>query len=243
MSPQEASQFGIASVDRHGGIEEFIEKPQSMAELPTGHRVLASMGIYVFETAFLDAVLRRDAFSTCSRHDFGADILPALISSARTYAYRFTGRDSGRDAYWRDVGTPAAYWRAHLELLDGSASLRLNDPDWPLPVAGRAPRFTAQQPRSLIADGCDISGTVHRSVLFSDVQVAPGASIESSVVLPGAAVGRNCRLNGVVVDSHCRIPDGVVIDARRQFGGGGNPQEPVVVTPEDFVPDLARSIA
>jgi glucose-1-phosphate adenylyltransferase len=245
----EASQFGILSVDRHGRIDRFVEKPQTLDQLPGGDPVLASMGIYVFDTDFLSDVLRRDAFSSESRHDFGGDILPSLIRDARVFAYPFGDCDGNRPAYWRDVGTPAAYWRAHLELLDSSPSLLLDDAQWPLPAARGVPKLTARpgrdgsDERSLVADDCVVGGTVRRSVLFSGVKVSQGALVENAVILPGAVIGRDCRLRGVIVDSECRVPDGTVIDHAWRGRASYEAAEPVVVTAEDFSSELVSSCA
>jgi glucose-1-phosphate adenylyltransferase len=248
----EASQFGIVSVDRRGRMDRFIEKPKTVDELPDRDRVLASMGIYVFDTDFLADVLRRAAISRQSRHDFGGDILPNLVSDTSVFAYPFRGRDGGQPTYWRDVGTPAAYWRAHLELLDSSPSLRLDDSLWPLPAAGRAPKLTACHARSngeagvdrsLVADDCVIGGTVRRSVLFSGVHVDERTLIEDSVILPGAVVGRSCRLHGVIVDSDCRVPDGMVIQSARRGRVSEEREEPIVITAENLSADLAYSCA
>ncbi|HZD52705.1 MAG TPA: sugar phosphate nucleotidyltransferase [Woeseiaceae bacterium] len=251
IDARDADQFGILSLDRQGRIDRFIEKPKTVDERPPGDTLLASMGIYVFDADFLSRVLHRDAFSTTSRHDFGGDILPSLLRKARVFGYPFLDRAENGSAYWRDVGTPAAYWRAHLELLDASPSLRLDDPGWPLPAGAGRPRMVRYPARtsagkdftrSLVAEGCEVSGTVHRSVLFSGARVAQGAIVESSVVLPEAVVGRNCRLSGVIVDGHCRIPDGTVISAA-SWRDGAEHVEPVVLAAEDFVPERAYSYA
>lgn len=96
---------------------------------------------------------------------------------------------------------------------------------------------------SLIAGGCEVEGAVHRSVLFPDVRVSTGSRITRSVVLPGAIIGRNCRISDAIVESHCRVPDGSVIDASWRGGTGGNPGEPVVVTADDFTPELIYAYA
>jgi len=135
----EASQFGVLSVNSEDKIDRFVEKPKTLADLPQQDTVLASMGIYVFEAEFLVRVLRRDAASRTSSHDFGGDILPSLLRASRLYAYRFMTDNGRKPGYWRDVGTPAAYWRAHLELLDETPSLSLDDAFWPLPSVSGAP--------------------------------------------------------------------------------------------------------
>jgi glucose-1-phosphate adenylyltransferase len=245
---EDAHQFGILTVDRIGRIERFVEKPKTLEELSGGSsRVLGSMGIYVFDTDFLAEVLRRDAFSNRSRHDFGGDILPSVIRDAAVFAYPFRGPDGDEPAYWRDVGTPAAYWRAHMELLGPSPRLRLDDPAWPLTSAGDTLRLAVRDAGSdhtgtvvdsLVASGCEIRGTVRRSVLFSGVAVSDGADVADTVVLPGAIIGRNCRLRRAIVDSGCRIPDGMIIDSSWRGAFPAGREDPVVVTAEDVSENL-----
>ena len=87
------------------------------------------MGIYIFNRNHLVDVLRRDAENEASSHDFGNDILPALIGKAKVFAYPFGGK-GGRvtqDRYWRDVGTLDAYYEANMALLEAGS------PDGPVP--------------------------------------------------------------------------------------------------------------
>jgi glucose-1-phosphate adenylyltransferase len=218
----EAAQFGILTAATDGRIDRFVEKPRTRAEIPGGDRghVLASMGIYVFDAAVLSRALRLDALSATSRHDFGCDVLPRLIRDADACAWTFRAADGVHPAYWRDIGTVEAYWRAHMELLDPARSVQLDDPAWPLPVAGAAPRMVVSDAgkrpgpasRSLIAATCAANGTVERSVIFDGAEIRRGSEIVDAVILPGAVVGAGCRLRGVIVDSGCRVPDGTVID-------------------------------
>jgi glucose-1-phosphate adenylyltransferase len=222
---EEAHEFGVMSIDARGRIDRFIEKPKTRAELPDAgaSRVLASMGIYVFDTDLLARALRLDALAVGSRHDFGADVLPRLIRHADAFAYPFR-QAHGQPAYWRDIGTIGAYWRAHMELTDASPRMLLDDRDWPLPAIGGAPETIARRSdagrqtveSSLVAADCAIGGTVQRSVLFRGVEVQAGAEVQDAVVLPGAVIGRGSRLRGVIVDSGYRVPDDTVIDRSEQ---------------------------
>lgn len=236
---QEAREFGVLSVDRTGRIDRFVEKPKTLRELPEpdASHVPASMGIYVFEAEFLAHVLRLDALNPASSHDFGADILPRLIRESEAYAYRFAALDGG-SAYWRDIGTIAAYWRAHMELLEPSSPLRLDDPDWPLPASGSARAICtdgnhAAAVQSLIARHATIRGRVRRSVLFEGVEIQRGADVADSVVLPNAVVEAGCRLRGVIVDSGCRVPRGTVLDRSLDGALRAARLQPAVLTADD----------
>jgi len=208
------------------------------------------MGIYVFDSTFLARTLQKDAFSNRSSHDFGKDILPSVLHQARVYAYSFNEGSSGT-SYWRDVGTPAAYWRANLELLDDAPGLQLDDTAWPLRCAGRTPALThcfansdaEARSRSIVADHCAVGGILRRSVLFNGVHVADGSVVDSSVLLPGSAVGRNCHLFGVIVDSDCRVPDGTVIGGREPGITACHRSEPIIVTARDFAPVTLHACA
>jgi glucose-1-phosphate adenylyltransferase len=254
---EDAHQFGVLTIDDHGRIDRFVEKPKTRAEVPEAHRdhVLASMGIYVFDADLLGRALRLDALARASKHDFGGDVLPRLIRAGDAFAFPFRGPDGVKPAYWRDIGTIEAYWRAHMELLGRTPSVRLDDSDWPLlPAAGRAPsmlaeRFAAAWPGaggSLIAGACTVSGTVRRSVVFDGAEIRRGAEVTDAVILPGAVVEAGCRLRGVIVDSGCHVAEGTVID---RSAGGTVPLErlePIVLTDdvdaESFVPGGACAL-
>lgn len=84
-------QLGVVEADSSGRIEGFEEKPEHPRPVPGNpSKVLASMGIYVFNAEALFQAVTRDA-QTCSGHDFGRNILPSLVHSQKVYAYRFPG--------------------------------------------------------------------------------------------------------------------------------------------------------
>jgi glucose-1-phosphate adenylyltransferase len=219
----QASQFGVASIDHADRIVRFQEKPCQPEPLPgRPDRVLASMGIYLFDREFLGRLLKQDAFAQTSGHDFGRDLIPRLISKADVFAYPYTDDAAVGGGYWRDVGTVPAYWRAHMELLDGVAGFGLDDANWPVRSADgplEDKRFRARAfgqsdhiVNSLLADGCEVDqASVHRSVLCSNVTVAPHARLSNAVVLPNAVIGRDCCLVDVIVDAGVRVPEGTVI--------------------------------
>jgi glucose-1-phosphate adenylyltransferase len=223
----QATGFGVMAVDEQDQIVSFLEKPKDPPGIPgQPDLALASMGIYVFDTAFLMDALRLDAADPNSSHDFGRDVIPAIVRGGKAVAHRFAQscvRSSERaEAYWRDVGTVDAYWQANIDLTDFTPALDLFDRDWPIWTYGEITppaKFIhdegerrGQAISSLVSGGCIISGTsIRRSLLFTGVHTHSYASIEAAVVLPYAQIGRRARLRNVVIDRGVRIPDGLVV--------------------------------
>jgi len=246
-SIETARAFGVMSVDEQCRVMAFQEKPDHPQPIPgNSERALASMGIYIFNTDFLCEQLKADADESASSHDFGKDIIPAAIEKYRVSAYSFRDKNTGAQAYWRDVGTIDAFWEANMELVGLSPELNLYDDEWPiwtyqeqLPPAKFI--FDNDERRgmaldSMVSGGCIISGaTVRRSLLFSNVYVHSYAVVEDCVVLPNVSIGENCQLRKVVVDEGCVIADGMVIGENRQQDEARfyvSPQGVVLVTPE-----------
>src|SRR4051812_16729577 len=84
-----AGALGVMEVDGDDRIIGFEEKPKHPKEIPDrpGY-AMGSMGVYVFDAAFLYAELVADAADPTSNHDFGKDILPKLVQrGASIYAH------------------------------------------------------------------------------------------------------------------------------------------------------------
>ena len=233
VSLEDAKSFGVMTVDDDFRVLSFDEKPASPKPMPgTPDIALVSMGNYVFNTDFLFRKLEEDAADRASSHDFGHDIIPSIIGGHPVFAYPFLDPDTGRQPYWRDVGTIDAFWEANMELVSVEPELNLYDSDWPIRTYHRqlpSAKFVFQDPGregkaldSVVSAGCVISGSaVVNSLLFSSVRVHSYGRIESSVLLPEVEVGRRCRIRRAVIDRGCRIPEGTIIgedpaaDARR----------------------------
>jgi glucose-1-phosphate adenylyltransferase len=233
----EATAFGVMHIDPQRRILQFLEKPAEPPSMPGKPGIaLASMGVYVFDADYLYETLKEDSANPVSDHDFGKDIIPAMVARGEALAHPFemscVRSTMEATSYWRDVGTVDAYWQANLDLCDPLPELDMYDAEWPiwtyqeqLPPA----KFVHDEDgrrghavESLVSGGCIVSGArVRRSVLFSSVHLHSYATVEESVLLPQVDVGQRCELRRVVVDKACQIPAGMRIgldaaeDARR----------------------------
>ncbi|MDY5986877.1 MAG: glucose-1-phosphate adenylyltransferase [Lachnoclostridium sp.] len=201
---KEASRFGIMNTDETGRIVEFEEKPAN----PKSN--LASMGIYIFNWKLLRKMLMADMKNPDSNHDFGKDIIPALLNDGKTlYAYKFKG-------YWKDVGTVDSLWEANMDLLDKNNELDLNDRTWKIYTEDTAtlPQYIgpdANIKRAFITQGCVIEGDVQNSVLFTGVKVGAGAKIIDSVLMPGVVVEEGAVITRALVADGVKIGKQAVV--------------------------------
>jgi len=222
MDRQLSREFGVIEVDKDWRIIGFQEKPEEPKTIPGDpEEILASMGVYVFNTEILVRRLIEDARSD-STHDFGKDIIPSMIGRDRIFAFDFKQGDQGGTGYWRDVGTIDAYFEANMDLISVSPQLNLYDPQWPI--------FTYQSPyppaktvleqegrmgtaiNSIISNGCIISGgSVKRSVLSPKVMVHSYAEVEDSILLEGVDIGRHAKIRKAIIDKDVQIPPGMGI--------------------------------
>jgi glucose-1-phosphate adenylyltransferase len=225
----ESKNYGVLTATEWNRVTRFTEKPANPDTLPARPgSILASMGIYVFNTRLLEETLAEDATHEASAHDFGKDILPDAIAAGRqVFAYPFQDVQTRAQNYWRDVGTVDAYYEANIELVHVKPELNIYDEDWPIWT------YQVQQPpakfildedgrrgtaiNSMVSGGCIISGAVVReSLLFSNVRVEEGTSIQRSMILPNAAIGRGCTITRAIIDEGCEVPEGTTIGVDRE---------------------------
>ena len=220
---EDGKRFGIVAVDDTERVTGFLEKPQDPPAMPgQPHMTLASMGIYVFDSDVMIKALEEDAAKPDSHHDFGKDIIPALIGQGRTYAYPFYDENKKSAKYWRDIGTIDAYYEAQMDLCQVNPEFNMYDPEGPLrtymPQAPPAKFVFAEDWRrgeaqdSLISQGCIVSGSeIRGSILCPNVRVHSFCTIEDSILMPGVRVGRHARIRKAIIDRDVEIPRGALI--------------------------------
>ena len=252
----DANRFGVVAIDESEQVTGFQEKPQNPSPIPGAPDLaLASMGVYVFNTDVLVRSLESDQGQT--KHDFGKDIIPALIHQSPVYAYRFYDENKKASKYWRDIGTLDAYYDANMDLCHVSPEFNLYDPEWPLrtyqPQAPPAKFVFAEPGRrcgqaldSVISPGCIVSGsTISGSVLCPNVRVHSFCEIEQSILMPGVRVGRHARIRRAIIDRDVLIPRGALIghnleEDRRRHTVTENGVVVVTADDEPFIAPLSE---
>ncbi len=200
----EASRFGIMSTDGEDRIFRFEEKP----EHPDSTK--ASMGVYVFSRRKLYDYLIADEQDQSSSHDFGKNIIPAMLQSGeKMYAFPF-------DGYWKDVGTIQSLWEANMDLLGEHPKLTLQDRGWRIYSRNdaRPPQYVGRSAlirNSVITEGCEIYGTVINSVMSAGVVVEKNAVVRDSVIFEDVVIKEDACVQYAIVDSKTEIGVGAKI--------------------------------
>lgn len=211
VSIEEASRFGILSLNDNNQILSFSEKPKH----PTSTN--ASMGIYIFKYKVLVDCLKHDAKNTLSSHDFGKDIIPYLLSkNKKLFAFPFHG-------YWKDVGTLSSLWKANMDLLDDSSTLDLYDEHSTFKIYSEDTKSLPQYigpnalvNNSIVNQGSIILGEVNHSVVFNDTLIEEGAFIKDCVIMPRAVIKKGAKIYKAIVSSDVIIDENRIINSEKK---------------------------
>jgi len=200
----QASRFGIMSVDEDFRITEFEEKPK----VPRSS--LASMGVYIFNWKNLKEHLEKDELDKTSANDFGKNIIPKMLAAGeKMYAYEFKG-------YWKDVGTIESLWEANMDILYPDIPIYLDDPLWKMYSRNNVlpPQYIGEDTvieDSYVSEGCIIEGKIRKSIIFPGVEIGKNAVIYHSIIMPNAIVHDGAVVEFSIVAPEAEIGEGARI--------------------------------
>ena len=212
ISKTEAKNKAVVTTDADGQVTKIEEKPES----PDHGTVSAE--IMVFSKESLLKALEATASERepqaeegdTGLGDVAEHLLPHMVKNMHVRTHPLT-------TYWRDMGRPEAYLRAHRELLRGDAKI-FNDTEWPMRTLGgdRGGAFVregATVENSFLAAGCDVAGTVRNSTLGQGVTVRAGAVVEDSVIFDDCVIEKDATVRTALVDTAVAIRAGATVGA------------------------------
>ena len=209
---KEASRFGILNTNPDSSIYEFEEKPAKPKSTN------ASMGIYVFNWKVLREALLADEEDPKSSNDFGKNIIPNLLRAGhKMMAYNF-------DGYWKDVGTIDSLWEANMELLGKEPEFQIRGESDKIYARNNALPSSyidasAKISNSFIAEGSEIYGTVHHSIISVGCTMGEDALVEDSVVMPGVVIESGAIVRHAILGENSTVCRNAVV------GGAFVPQD------------------
>jgi glucose-1-phosphate adenylyltransferase len=203
---EQAGRFGVVDIDKQKRVLKFTEKPDN----PVTN--LVNMGIYLFNPKVLKKFLVEDSHEPTSQHDFGKNVLPAIVR-ARAKIFAFPYQD-----YWVDVGTTQSYWKAHMDLLTVPPMYDIQKRNWIIHTRSeeQPPAYIhphALISNSLICDGCIIEPdvSINNSVISPGVVIKRGTKIEESIILTDTMIANDTTIRKAIIDKHVFIgPDSVI---------------------------------
>ncbi len=229
-----SKKYGVLVVDKDWRLVGFEEKPSKPTPMPGSDAYcLASMGNYSFFPQVLIEELAIDQRKETnndkaavaadphrfSSHDFGFDIIPAMLNRGRKiYVYNFDDNfilssDKNKQSYWRDIGDIDEFYHANMELLSPQPSLNLLNERWEIFTRVHSLMSSKVNGRSdiqdsIITNGCVIDkASIEKSILSYNVKVKEGTQIRDSFVMGNNEIGKDVSINKAIVDRGVYIPD------------------------------------
>ncbi len=204
-------EFGIVITREDGSIERFLEKPgwgQVFSDT-------INTGIYVLEPEIFERIPEGRAV------DFSSEVFPAALEAGEAlYGYV-------ADGYWEDVGTTAAYLKAHEDILDGKvqvdvAGFELRPGIW-VGKGSSVDALAQIESPSFIGENCTIDGGAvlgSYSTLGANTRVAERAEMRRSVIGENSYIGPAAHVEGAVLGRSCDLRVGARIEPGAVLGEG-----------------------
>ena len=192
---------------------------------PAGYRCL---NVFILRTELLLRIVEECAAH--NQHSFRRGVLQEMRERLHLHAWVWEG-------YAARISTIQSYYQRSMELLDPAQRAALFCPERPVYAKENdaPPTYidpTGQCVNSLIADGCDIQGSVRNCILFRGVRVEKDAVVENCILFKGTVVRRGAVLRHVIADKYVRVGEGVHL--------AGHADYPMVLAREAVLEDTAR---
>ncbi len=174
-----------------------------------------AFNIFLMRKSLLEYLIKNAAAH--GQHSFSRDILQPNVSNLKLVGYEATG-------FAEIIDSVQTYYKVSMSLLDRENRAQLFSKEAPIAtkISDNVPTLYGENGKasnSLLADGCEIEGTVENSLLFRGVVVERGAVVKNSILMQGTVVHANAELDSVITDKD------VTITAGRKLSG--DPSYPI----------------
>src|SRR5688500_18608555 len=231
---EDPSAYGVVDMDDAGRIQRFTEKPKR--EEATSNWINA--GTYIIEYQMLEHISEPqllDAIPQGRPNSVEYGLFPTLLTEGKPlYGYR-TG------AYWMDIGTPAKYLQAHVDLLSGRLKRSLapegelfTDNVWvgqaceihkgarltgPIVLGSgcRVDEGAGVTGPCVLGDGCvvETEAELEGLVAWDNARFEERCNVREAIIGTEASVGADCKIEGIAV-----VADGARVGARNHLAHG-----------------------
>lgn len=195
-------------VDSDGRIIDAVVDPY------TDDEVFYSCNIILIKKYLLQTLIT--TAHSKNEVSFQRSILMNCINSKKAYAYDAT------DCFVGTIDSVQSYYDISMSLLERKNKNKLFSPERPIYTKERDDMPTLYGPEakvknSLIADGCEVKGTVENSILFKGVKVEAGAVVKNSILMQDSVIGEGAKINYIIADKNVNIKSGVELSGAENF--------------------------
>ena len=191
--------------DENGRVTEVLSGPMAVG----AEDVDMNLNILVFSRQYLLDVISEAIF-----HDYRSmnrDIITRNAKRHNYYVYRY-------DGYFSCISNFADYFACNMDLIRNKESrdslFGVKNRPILTKIRNSSPTYYAKDSRvknSLIADGCEIHGTVENSVIFRGVKIGKNTVVRNSILFQDTFTGENVILDNVITDKNVVIRDNRVL--------------------------------
>ena len=195
-------------VDDSGKILEASIDPVSKSEEFYSCNIIL-MKKYLLQTLITTAHSKNEV-------SFQRNILMNCIKSGMAYAYDAT------DDFVGTIDSVQSYFDISMSLLSRKNKNKLFAKERPIYTKERddMPSLYGTESRiknSLIADGCEIKGTVENCIIFKGVKIEKDAVVTNSILMQDSIIGEGTKINYIIADKNVNIKSGVELSGAANF--------------------------
>lgn len=169
------------------------------------------------ETYVIGKQLLIDLIKKCvdnEEYDFLKDVVKANLRDFRVRGYKFNG-------HMPFIHSLETYHTSNMEFLNPEILNTYFYDSWEVftKIKHEAPTnyaISSEVSNSLIANGCNIEGTVENSIIFRGVQVKKGAVVKNSIIMQRGDIEEGAHIENIITDKQVIISKGQVLKARHQ---------------------------
>lgn len=195
-------------VDEDGRLLEASLDPKNDDE------AFYSCNIVLIKKYLLESLV--EAAHSKNEVSFQKNVIMANIASKKIYTYDATKEFVGT------IDSMQSYYDVSMQILNKDTRKTLFVKDRPIYTKERDDMPTlygvdAKIKNSLVADGCEIKGSVENCILFKGAKVEDGAVVKNSILMQDTVIGANSSINCVITDKNVQITPGIELSGAKTF--------------------------
>ncbi len=194
-SPVRKPIYHKCYVDGEGNISDI---ELYMSARPGDHVCLET---YVIDKSLLIELIKKSIEN--DEYDFLKDVLKANLNNLYVSGYAFEG-------VMPFIHSIESYHAGNMTLLNPEVMQSFFYDKWDIftKIKHEAPAKYSKSSKvtqSLIANGCDIKGTVENSIIFRGVKIKKGAVVKNSIVMQKCEIDEGAYVENAIMDKQVKI--------------------------------------